>query len=331
MTTRYSDVSNPATIAFAMDAMLSHATPAMVLERFAKQHRMPKNKTETVQFRRPVVFSPATTPLREGVTPNLTQFRYEYVTGTVKQYGDLVEITDRIEDFAQDPVAQDAYTICGENIGRTMESLDWGVLRAGTNVYYANGSARSDVNTTISLSKQRAVTRGLRQNKAKKITQVLTGSNAFRTSPVEAAYVAVAHSDLESDIRNMPGFVETAKYGSRSVISEYEIGTVENVRYVLSEDLEPFTSAGAASTTMKSGNGGTNADVYPVLYIGQEAYGRVALRGANAVSPTMIPVNQRDKSDPLGQRGYIGWTGYHLCMILNQLWMARLEVAVTDL
>ncbi|KKL70933.1 hypothetical protein LCGC14_2099990, partial [marine sediment metagenome] len=37
------------------------------------------------------------------------------------------------------------------------------------------------------------------------------------------------------------------------------------------------------------------------------------------------------KSDPLGQRGYVGWKTWHAIVILNQVWMARLEVCVTDL
>jgi N4-gp56 family major capsid protein len=49
------------------------------------------------------------------------------------------------------------------------------------------------------------------------------------------------------------------------------------------------------------------------------------------VEPSIIPVGQKTKDDPLGQRGYAGWKMYHVAVILNDLWMERLEVAVTDL
>ena len=94
----------------------------------------------------------ATTPLVEGVTPSATQFSYEDVSATLLQYGQIVEITDVIEDTHEDPVLNDATVQAGENIGRTMEALDWGILRAGTNVFYANGTQRTDVNTPISLA-----------------------------------------------------------------------------------------------------------------------------------------------------------------------------------
>jgi N4-gp56 family major capsid protein len=330
MTTRYSDAGiSPRTNVYAERQMLKHAAPVMVLDKMALNKQMPKNKTETIKFRRPVTFTASTTPLVEGVTPNTTAFSYEDVQVSLKQYGMVVEVTDVIEDLAEDPVLNDASIQAGENIGRTMEALNWGVVRAGTNVLYANGSQRTDVNTPISLAKQRAVIRALKRQKAQKITQILGPGPNYATRAVEAAYVAVAHTDLEADIRALPGFLPVAQYASRSTVSDHEIGSVEDVRYVLSPDLEPFLNAGATKGSMVGAS--TNADVYPVIYFGKESWATVALRGQGAVSPTIIPVGQRTKDDPLGQRGYVGWKTWHASLILNHAWIARLEVAATAL
>jgi len=329
--TQYGDGGiSPRTNVYAERQMLKHAKPVMVLEKLGLTKPMPKNKTDTIKFRRPRIFSAATTPLMEGITPTETQFSYEDVSATLKQYGQVVVITDKIEDLHEDPVLNDASVQAGENIGRTIEALNYGVVRAGTAVYYANGTARTDVNTPITLGKQRAVLRSLKALKAQKITRSLSPSSDYGTRSVEAAYVAVAHTDVESDIRNLPGFSTVSDYGTRSPISEYEIGSVEDVRYLLSPDLNPFLDAGGAKGTMVS-TSGTSADVYPIIYFGQDAWGMVALRGQGSVSPTIIPVGQKTKDDPLGQRGYIGWKTYHAALILNQAWMARLEVAVTAL
>lgn len=319
---------------YAARQMLKHAGPVRILDKFGMMRPMPKNKSTTIKFRRPIVFTAATTPLQEGVTPSTTQFRYEDVSGTLKQYGMLVEITDVIEDTHEDPVLNDATLQCGENVGRTFEALDWGVLQAGTNVFYANGSARNAVNTPISLSKQRAVVRSLKAQKAMKHTRVLDGSVNFQTKPIEASYVAVHHTDVEQDIRNLAGFVPVSEYGSRKPINEYELGSVEDVRYICSPDLDPIVDAGGTfngSGTNMVSTSGTSADVYPVLYLGKEAYGIVPLRGQGAISPTILRPGVKSKSDPLGQRGYVGWKAWHLSLILNQVWMARLEVAVTAL
>jgi N4-gp56 family major capsid protein len=329
--TQYSDGGiSPRTNVYAERQMLRHAKPVMVLEKLGLTKPMPKNKTDTIKFRRPRVFTAATTPLVEGVTPTETQFSYEDVAATLRQYGQVVVVTDKIEDLHEDPVLNDASMQAGENIGRTIEALNYGVVRAGTSVYYANGTVRTDVNTPITLGKQRAVLRSLKSLKATKITRSLSPSSDYGTRAVEGAFIAVAHTDVESDIRNMPGFKVVAEYGTRNPISEHEIGSVEDVRYMLSPDLNPFLNAGGAAGSMVS-TGGVNADVYPVIYFGQDAWGMVALRGQGAVSPTVIPVGQKTKDDPLGQRGYVGWKTYHAALILNQAWMARLEVAVSQL
>lgn len=332
-TTKYSDVGiSPRTNVYAERQMLKHAGPVRILDKFALVRPMPKNKTQTIKFRRPKIFTAATTPLVEGVTPTATSFRYEDVGGTLKQYGHLVETTDVIEDTHEDPVLNDATVQEGENIGRTMEALDWGVLQAGTNVFYANGTARTAVNTPITLGRQRAVIRGLKAQKAMKITRILDGSVNFKTRPVEAAYVAVHHTDVEQDVRNMAGFTPVAEYGQRTPLNEYELGSTEDTRYLCSPDLDPIVDAGGAyagSGTAMVSSAGTSADIYSVLFIGKESYGSVPLRGQGAISPTIVPVSKIDKSDPLGQRGYVGSKFWHLTLILNQLWLARLEVAVT--
>jgi N4-gp56 family major capsid protein len=315
---------------FAAREMLRHATPVMVLEKTAVQKSMPKNKSDTIKFRRPEVFAGSTSPLVEGVTPDKTSFTYTDVSVALKQYGQVIEITDVIEDLHEDPVGKDAAQQAGENIGRTMEALDYGIVRAGTTVHYANGSSRTDVNTPISLAKQRAVTRSLKAQKAMKFTQTVESSVNYATRAIEPSYIAVGHTDLENDIRSLPGFVPVSQYGKKSMFCEYEIGAVDDVRYVLSPDLEPFDDAGGAKGSMVSTTG-TSADVYPVLFFGKESWGRVQLRGHGSVSPSIIPVGQKTKDDPLGQRGYIGWKTWHAALILNQAWMARLEVAVTDL
>ncbi|MFC0268573.1 N4-gp56 family major capsid protein [Kushneria aurantia] len=131
--TTYGDISQR-TAAWAAAKMLSHAEPILVLSKFGQSKPLPKNKADTVKFRRPVPFPAQTTPLAEGVTPTARQMAYEDVTVTIKQWGDVVEITDVVDDLAEDPVLSDASQLCGEQASETIELQTWGALRAGTNV-----------------------------------------------------------------------------------------------------------------------------------------------------------------------------------------------------
>lgn len=322
---------SPRTNVHAERTMLRHAGPVMVLDKFALAKQMPQNKTQTITFRRPVVFTAKTAPLVEGVTPATDAFDYEDVSGTMKQYGQVSTVTDVIEDTHEDPVLNDISTQLGENIGRTMEALNWGVLRGGTNVMYANGAARTDVNTTVTKDLQRKVIRFLKNQKAMKHTKMLAGSTSYETRPIQASFVAIAHTDLEADIMNMPKFTPVAEYGSRQPLCEEEIGACEQVRYILSPDLAAFTDSGSSTLNGMVSTSSSQTDVYPIIFLGKEAWGTVALRGKGAVTPSIIPVNMATKDDPLSQRGYAGWKAWHLALRLNESWMVRAEVCASDL
>jgi N4-gp56 family major capsid protein len=327
-TTKFGDIGNR-TAAYAAAQMLAHAEPVIVLGLMGTTKPMPKNKTDTMKFRRIIPLAAALTPVVEGVTPTAQKMQYEDVTVILKQYGRPIEVTDKVTDLSEDPVLNDAAAQAGEQAGRTIEQVIYGVVKAGTNVVYANGASRAAVNTPITLNKQRAVTRVLAAQKARKITKIVGAGVGYGTSAVEAAYVAVGHTDLEADIRSLAGFTPVAKYGSMKTISDYEIGAVEGVRYVLSPDLAPFTDAGGAAGSMLSFTG-TNADVYPIIIFGQDSFGQVPLKGAEAITPMVVNAKP-SASDPMAQRNYVSWKTWFAAVILNDLWQCRLEVAATKL
>lgn len=328
--TTYGDISQR-TAAYAASEMLKHAEPVIVLGKFMTTKEMPKNKADTIKFRRPVPFTAATTPLTEGVTPTAQKMSYEDVTVVMKQYGVPIEITDVVQDLAEDPVLRDASMLAGEQAALTQEMICYNAIKGGTNVFYANGASRAVVNTAISLNKQRAVTRALKAQKAMKITRILDGSPKYNTKPIEAAYVAACHTDCEADIRGLTGFVPTAEYGSRQVLCAEEIGSVEDVRYVLSPELTPFQAAGSGTLNGMIADDATNVDVYPILYIGRDSCATVPLKGKRAITPMVLNPGTPSKSDPMGQLGYVSWKAYMAATILNENWIARLEVGATDL
>ena len=82
-----------------------------------------------------------------------------------------------------------------------------------------------------------------------------------------------------------------------------------------------------ASAVMLS-TSGVKADVYPILFFGRDAYAVVALKGDFAITPIVVNPKPSD-SDPLAQRGHVGWKAMQTAVILNDAWMVRAEVAVT--
>lgn len=342
MAMNYGDIS-PAIAAYSVVRMLKRAMPFLQLERFGQTYPLPTNNTQTAKFRRYFLsgatgtagsgsgnwYMPvATTPLVEGVTPAGSRIANQDYTVTLAQYGDFVTITDVIEDTHTDPVLQTATDILGEQAALTVETLRFNVLKAGTNVFYGTSVAnRAAVVNAITLADQRRVTTALNRQNAKKITSVVASSADYNTKSVEAAYMAVVHPDLETDIRGMTGFKPTSDYGTHTSPMEGEIGSVEQVRYLSSTVMAPFADAGGAKGLMRSTTG-TSADVYPVLIFARDAFGIVPLKGKSSMTP-MVVNPKPAPGDPLAQRGTVGWKLWTATVILQEAFMARLEVAAT--
>lgn len=328
--TDYGDIS-PRTAAFAVKEMLKRGMPYLVLEKFGQSKPLPKNKSDTAKFRRYEALDPTPSALTEGVTPSAKKLTKTDVTAQLVQYGDLIQISDVIEDTHEDPVLNESVEILGEQQAQMLETVRFNTLKAGTNVFYSDGTTRGGVISPMSRNLQRKVTRALKRQNGRKVTSIVRSTPNYETANVAPSYVGLVHPDLESDIRNMSGFVPTENYGTMTPY-ESEIGKCEDVRYVSSTIFVPWEDAGGnPGTNGVVSTSGSSADVYPVLIVARDAYGIVPLKGKGAVSPSVVNPSTRDKSDPLGQRGFVGWKCYQAVAILNDFWMVRVEVGASDL
>lgn len=146
----YGDIA-PRTAGKAMPGFLMRALPYLVLEKYLDMKPLPSNSTKVAIFRRYEALEKAITPLVEGVTPVGKNMRYTDVQCTLQQFGDFVQLTDVIADTHEDPVLQEYIGITAEQAAQTLETLRYNVLKAGTNVFFANGTQRTDVNTALTL------------------------------------------------------------------------------------------------------------------------------------------------------------------------------------
>lgn len=321
--TNYGDIS-PRTAAYAEKELLKRGLPYLVLEKFGQAKALPDNSTKVMKFRRYNALSNTPATLTEGVTPTSQALTVTDVTATLAQYGGLTTISDVILDTHEDSTLNEAVSLLGEQAAQMIEKMRFGVVKAGTNVLYANGASRAAVNTEISVDIQRRAVRALKRQNARFITTVVRSTPSYGTENVAPGYVALIHPDVEASVRSLTGFVPAEKYGSMTPW-EGELGKCEDVRYISSTIFEPFADAGGAKGTMLSTTG-TSADVYPILYLARDAYGIIALKGAFALTPMVVNPKPSD-SDPLAQRGHVSWKAYQTAVVLNDAFMVRVEVA----
>lgn len=333
--------------------ILGHAIATEVLTPAIDNKEMPKNKSDTIVFRSWVPYGgTAANPntffatgltgdtfasshiTQEGVTPSADTIVPRDVVMTLNQYMALYALTDKDYDLHEDDIASAMKEQTGERMGLVREMAIYGQMKASTNKFYGGVSrtTRATVDGAITETLASKIVRSLKANHAKEITKIVPPSTNYGTSAVEASYVCYVHTDAEYDIRRLPGFTEVARYGNRTPISEYELGTWQRIRFVVSPELQPYLAAGAAvGSTGLASVGGSNIDVYPFVFLSKNAFAQVALRGESSIDPIFIRPDQKDKNDPGGQRGYIGAKFWHSCGVLNQGWLAVLEAGVTSL
>ena len=343
MNTVYGDIS-PRTAAFVVKDLLKRGMPFLVLEKFGQSKPIPKNSSKTIKFRRYFLkhssmttftpaayfatanFDPTQKQLSEGVTPDATQMDKQDIEATLVQYGDRTVISDVIMDTHEDPILQEATEVLGEESAIILEKARFNVLKAGTNVVYGAvaDTVRTDVNDVFTAALQRTAVRTLKRQLARPITSIVKSTPSYGTEAISPAFIGLCHPDLEYNIRKASGFVPSEKYGTVTPF-ENEIGKIGDVRYILSTVIESWKGGGASGGTNVIETGG-KADVYPILYFAKDAYGIVPLKGKESVVPMVVNPKPSD-SDPMAQRGHVAWKAMQTTIILNDMWMVRVEVA----
>lgn len=339
-TTSYGDIT-PRTAVYATRKLQKRAQENMLLERFGQTDIQGKNTGLVRKYRRYKSLAPATTPLAEGITPAGQKLTYEDVSVTLEQYGDYVELTDVIVDVHEDnkgnKLIDDTMDNCGEQVEETLELLRFEALKGGTNVFRANGvGTRAAIASPATKNDFRAIERFFRRNKAKKISKIVKASLKVATEPVAPAYFALAHSDCKPDLEDLAGFTPIEKYSDADKALPNEIGKLGSIRILDSSLFEPWLEAATAAPGQSSyltggANGTGSADVYPIIVLAKDAYAIVPLQGKQAVKISVLNPDKVDKSDILGQKGYVGWKTFQACLILTQSFIARLEVAASQM
>ena len=344
--------------------ILAHAVPRECLSRAGRHIEFPKNNSKTYTARRFLPYGATsgtitatsdtqntfygTTTLvdrnaaivnahltAEGVTPTPDSITPVDVTVDIATYSCLYGYSNDVADLYEDDIPEEMVKLAGERVAIVNESIVFGALKAGTNKFYGGtGTTRLLVNGVITISMLRKISMALQASHGQMVTRVLKASGLYATDPVAPGYLVYCHTDLESDIRDIPNFVPAEKYASGTPM-ENEIGKVERFRFITSPEFPAMRDAATsitASTYDLHSSVGTNPDVYQFIVLAEDAFSHIAVRGGgNGMDPTHIKPGQKDKSDPLGQRGYVGTLWRKAVLLENDGWMAVGEVGRTNL
>lgn len=273
----------------------------------------------------------------DGITPMAETITPQDIEVDQKEFGIVYGFTNRTTEMSEDPIPEVMETFVGERIGLVREWTLFGVLKGCTNKFYGGtGTSRATVNGRLSLSGLRRIERSLKANHAKparKLLQPIPAKGEYGTAPVDSCYPVFISSDLASDARDLPNFIPKEKYlGGMKPLSG-ELGSCEEFRFLVSPELVAVQDSGAAvASTVPAllSTTGTSADVYQVIVGSAESWGHLGLE-LDEDDISLVPTKQKDKTDVLGQRGYVGALFKYNAVRLNEGQMAVYEVAASAL
>ena len=348
----------PQRVGIILGRILKHAYPKITLGTVGVNHDFKRNTGNTVKYRRFLQKgSTAAQPNRffqdgtgdraqayaddhltsEGVTSAAENISVQDIEASLNQYNVLYGYTDRMFDMYEDDIPKAMTQLVGERTGLITEMQLFGVLKSATNQFYGgSGTSRGTVDGIITLQGLRRIARSLNLNHAETVTKMekmIRASGSYGTAPVGKSYPVWVSTDLIPDLYDLPGFRKVYEYSDPSMAVECEVGFCEMFRFIASPELVEIQDAGAAvagiTPALKSTTG-TNADVYQVIVGSQDAWGHLGL-SVSGKDITALTPSQKDKSDPQGQRGYVGAKFYYNAVVLNNLQMAVYQVATKSL
>lgn len=301
--------------------LLKRFLPNVCMIGEGRKDSIARRQGRTIEWRFLDSFPRATTPLTEGTPPSDTAQNWTKVTATIAQYGAWTKMSDLLIHQGIDPVWTEASEALGENAGQTVHTVLINVLAAGTNVRYADAVANRASVAAANVYDAAEVRRARR---------ILAGAKVRGYSD---GFHALIHPHVMELLTADATVEKVAQYGAggRSKDGAVDLLAGEVMRY------GGFKYMESTDAPIFAGEGASGIDVYGTLHYGPDWFGETDLAAApigtanaetnklSGVQVIGIPLDQRDRADPLGQYGVIGWKTWFVATILQQARGVRVE------
>lgn len=293
--------------------LLDQAEPLLVHNQFGDKYPIPANNGKKIEFRKYSALPKALTALTEGVTPAGNSLTVTTVEGTVKQYGDWIQLSDMLQMTAIDNNVVQATKLLSSQAGRTLDTVTREVLAGGTNVIYAPkvvDGAETEVLSRSTLTPECVLTPFV-------VMRAAATLEAMNTPKIDGSYVLIIHPYCRETLQESPGWVDVVKYKEGNNTFSGEIGKIGDVRVVTTSEakiINDSTCPVVESTTYYS--------VFTSLLLGANAYGVTMLENGGLQH---IVKQLGYGEDPLNQRSSCGWKATSVAVRLCEEYMVRIE------
>ena len=301
----------------------------------------------------------------EGVTDKnkifaLGTFRKVTFQTTMKKYAGIVELTEDIETYSEDPIRAKTVEDVTLQMNDAYNSLLLrDILNTSFKVYGGDATSRDEVGgSDDTKSRDYTITEQLTvqlfsqlvQNKAKPMSKIIAGQNRIGTKPIPESFYVIVGADLYGAMINkdlFPSFVSVDEYADPSIRLKMEgieeIGRLGRFRICYAETMTNYAHQGHTvgdgsnpsaycyssqdpNDTDSNGNAKYHYDVYPAIVMAKDAISTVGLQGkTKQVIYTRWP-DVIDNGNPIGERGYVAFKFRYASVITRPEQLAVMEV-----
>lgn len=253
------------------------------------------------------------------------------VEASISTYGYMIEYTDDVVAYSEDPVQVRYREELGYLMNQTYEDLVQKdmlssagiVINAGGNITKAQmGSTIAADGTSEELYKVsfdliRKGVKALVRNRAQRNTEIVTGSTKIGTKPVNSAFYAIIGPEVKYDLESLTrgsgtyaesfAYVPAYQYAGATNLAEGEVGSMHDVRFIESEGALMEAGAGAAIPASYVGtlsHNGTNFDVFPILFPTKGAFATLGLKGSGKIEFYAKAPNDVSLTNPYATKGF---------------------------
>lgn len=293
--------------------LLDQAEPLLVHNQFGDKYPIPAGSGKKIEFRKYSALPKALTALTEGVTPAGNSLTVTTVEGTVKQYGDWIQLSDMLQMTAIDNNVVQATKLLSSQAGRTLDTVTREVLAGGTNVIYAPkvvDGAETEVLSRSTLTPECVLTPFV-------VMRAAATLEAMNTPKINGSYVLIIHPYCRETLQESPGWVDVVKYKEGNNTFSGEIGKIGDVRVVTTSEAKVINDS-----TCPVVEESTYYSVFTSLLLGANAYGVTELENGGLQH---IVKQLGYGEDPLNQRSSCGWKANSVAVRLCEEYMVRIE------
>ncbi len=297
--------------------ILSTPVPQYIHRIPAMRQTHPAQGGSITRFRRFDPLASAVVPLgNQGEETQAQLLTAADIDAEISFYGTYIIINEQVTLQAQDNVLNNAAIRLGDSLRRTEDELTRNMLSGTAAFVNATFGTNGDIPSNITTADIDKVTTTLINNDANMFTEGIPGDLKFATSPVPAAFIALANSAIIPDLQN-PNAVPTFKtkwnysHPERSIQAEW--GVSNNCRFLVS-------SIGSVIPN-SSFNG---QDIYNIFIVAKEAYGIIEQDQYSA----QFIFKSAEFSDALNQNVTAGYKFGAAYRILNDAWVMALRVTL---